>query len=424
MKVARAVGIFQLLVAVAACGAAGDAVDDSGEAVTDIPRTSPRDQKETGNCWLYATAAWAESLERSAVTVTSGTHEAMHFAPTYWDYWDWYAKITHGEIHGKTSQAVKDELDSGGSWGSAVELILARGLVRDPDFIGDGAATDAKATGAALRTLATSLTSGPLSSSPARRDGALVRRELERAFRLGAGVAAALTRVFGEDGEATLDNGAEAQGIVVDAEHVSVLHPRANGASILGTLREAIGDRVRGSNPDHRKGQFAWDDVVYDAKTPAARRAFFRRIQRALHAGAPLPIGWFWADNADPNDDGAFTRVPAKPASDANSVDHETLLYDYEVRDVPGYGRLPAGTRATPAQEEAALAEDAKIVFLRAKDSYYAYRTGKNARIGYTDLYLDYLTGTVRVCPSGVSATSSKCHDTVPLEDVTFPPGF
>jgi hypothetical protein len=64
-------------------------------------------------------------------------------------------------------------------------------------------------------------------------------------------------------------------------------------------------------------------------------------------------------------------------------------------------------------------------VFFRAKDSYYAYRAGKaGARMGYTDLYVDYLVGSVRVCPAGVARTSPKCHDQVPLEDVTLPPGF
>jgi hypothetical protein len=422
----RSLRIAPCLGAVLVCAACGVSIapTSEGDAVTSIPRTSPRDQKETGNCWLYATAAWAESLARAAALAGGAPAAPARFAPAYWDYWDWYAKITTGAVHGKTVAAVKDELDSGGSWGSAVELALARGFVREPDFVGDAAASDANATTAALKTLAASLTVGPLSSSTARRDGALVRRELERAFRLGAGVAAALTGVFGEDGSATLTGGARARGIVLDAADIVVLHPRADGPAVQGSLREAIGDRAPGKNPDVRTGPFAWSDELYTAKTPTARRAFFRRIQRALHAGAPLPVGWFWADNADPDDDGAFTAVPTTPASEEDSVDHETLLYDYEVVDVPGYGRLAAGTPATPEQEEAALADGARIVFFRAKDSYYAYRTGKRARIGFSDLYVDYLTGSVRVCPKGAAATSTKCHDTVPLEDVTFPPGF
>lgn len=226
--------------------------------------------------------------------------------------------------------------------------------------------------------------------------------------------------MFGRDGTAQLDRGARARGIVRAADDVLVLHPLADAEGTIGTLREAIGDRAAGDHPDLRAGPFAWSDVAFQASTKGDRRAFFRRIQRALHAGAPLPIGWFWASNADPTDTGAFTRIPAKPASERDSVDHETLLYDYQVADVPGFGLLPVGTIATPEQKEAALADSANVVFLRAKDSYYDYRTGRHARIGYTDLYVDYLVGTVRVCPSA----SGPCKEEVPLEDVTFPPGF
>lgn len=409
---------------IASCGAP-PAPGSEADAVTEIPRTSPRNQKETGNCWLYATAGWIESLEYAALAGDATKRAPLHVAPAYWDYWDWYGKITGGQVHGTSVSEVKDELDSGGSWGTAVELVLARGLVRDPDFLGDGASTDAKGTTAALATLATSLTRGALAKAHARADGALVRREIERAFGVRAAVARAIADVFGEDGRATLRDGATASGIIQDAEHVLIVHPQPSGPPIPGTLREAIGDAASKSDPDRRVGPHAWTDVLYHPTDADDQRAFLRRIQRALHAGAPIPFGWYWASNADPTETGAFTSIPKKPASEADSVDHETLLVDYEVDDVPGYGRLAVGTPANDAQKAAALADAARIVFFRAKDSYYAYRTGKaGARIGYSDLYVDYLVGSVRVCPIGVARTSSKCHDQVPLEDVTLPPGF
>ena len=151
-----------------------------------------------------------------------------------------------------------------------------------------------------------------------------------------------------------------------------------------------------------------------------ARESQMTRLSALTGARNPLGLS-----PGHPVHTGAFTSVPpATPASEEGSVDHETLLYDYEVEDVPGYGRLPAGTAATPAQEEAALADEARIVFFRAKDSYYDHRTGPGARIGYSDLYVDYLVGSVRVCPKGAAPSSSRCRDTVPLEDVTLPPGF
>jgi hypothetical protein len=103
-------------------------------------------------------------------------------------------------------------------------------------------------------------------------------------------------------------------------------------------------------------------------------------------------------------------------------VSHETLIVDYEITDVPGFGTLPAGVDATAAQRAAALDDSAKIVFFRVKDSY-ATRVVNSKRATMNDLYVDYLTGTVRVCPAS-APTSPKCHNVIPLEDVTLPPGF
>jgi hypothetical protein len=40
--------------------------------------------------------------------------------------------------------------------------------------------------------------------------------------------------------------------------------------------------------------------------------------------------------------------VPAEPADADGSGAHETLVTDYEVTDVPGFGTLRAGTPASP----------------------------------------------------------------------------
>lgn len=48
----------------------------------------------------------------------------------------------------------------------------------------------------------------------------------------------------------------------------------------------------------------------------------------------------------------------------------------------------------------------------------------KNGSVGHNDLYVDYLTGHVHVCPDGVLPPDERCADEVPLEDVTLPAGF
>jgi len=399
------------------------------DPLVDIPVSSIRDQKETGNCWLYATTSWVEGVELAALREKA--HATTVDAPpplsiSYFDYWDWYSTITHGGITSTVAKTIReDELDGGGSWGAAVELIAKRGLVRAVDFGGGtGIMKDAELTNAALDAMATSLLTGPLATKAARKDGTLVRHELDKAFGLSSAMKSALTAAFGADGKRVFDDGtATSSSLVTSPAELEVLAPRAGAAAELRPLIDVIGKRAHGDDPDKRTGLYAWGVVSYTHHTAAATRAYFKRIQLALHAGVPVPISWFLADNVDPDGLlGAYKNVPAVPAGATDSVDHETLITDYEVDDVPGFGTLHAGVDATAAQRTAALDDSAKIVFFRVKDSY-ATRVVKKKRVTMNDLYVDYLTGKVRVCPVG-APTSPKCHDVIPLEDVTLPPGF
>ena len=422
-----------MLTAAFGCAAATDpsaAPDATEDPLVDIPVSSTRDQKETGNCWLYATTSWVEGIELAALREEA--HSTTVTAPpplsiSYYDYWDWYATITHGGITSTVAKTIReDELDAGGSWGAAVELIAKRGLVRASDFGGGtGIMKDADITNAALDAMAASLITGPLATKAARKDGALVRAELDKAFHLSPAMKSALTAAFGADGKRALDDGTatSSSSIVISPADVQVLAPRAGAAAEIRPLIDVIGRRVAGDDPDHRAGTYAWSVVAYSHHAPAATRAYFKRIQLALHAGVPVPISWFLADNVDPDGTlGAYMNVPAVPAGATDSVDHETLIVDYEVTDVPGVGTLHAGVDATPSERAAALDDSAKIVFFRVKDSYATHVVNKK-RVTMNDLYVDYLTGKVRVCPVG-APTSPKCHDVIPLEDVTLPPGF
>jgi hypothetical protein len=407
-----------------ACERSDAALASDGDDLTEIPQTGPRSQKETGNCWLYATAAWAESLESSA-SQREGRPPATHYSVAYWDYWDWFDKITTGKIRGSDPAKLRGELDSGGSWGAASELILERGLVHESDFLSDTPLADATAVTRAVAIMATSLQSGALQAKAARTDGVLVRSELERAFHLDAHVAAQLSTVFGDDGKRTLLAGAVAAGSVIDPSAVHVLSPRPDGPAEVHALRDAIGTRRgAGRDPDKRQGPYAWSRVAFTLGAPSKTRAFLQRMQRAMRAGAPVPLDWFWASTADPSAHGVFHRVTQIPDDDATSVYHETLLYDYEV-EVPGLGTLAAGVPATDADQAAALADDAYVVFLRVKDSYYGYRTGTDRHAGKSDLYLDYLLGAVESCSHDKTGAGLRsCHDIIPLDGAYLPPGF
>lgn len=429
MGVKVGIAIVALLGAIGGCVASADDPNAATEdPLVDVPVSSVRDQKETGNCWLYATTSWVEGLELAALREKA--HATTIAAPpplsiSYYDYWDWYATITHGGITSTVAKTIReDELDAGGSWGSAAELIARRGLVRAVDFDGGtGVMKDADLTDAALATMAASLVSGALSTKAARKDGTLVRHELDRAFGLSTAMKNALTAAFGADGKRAFDDGtATSSSLVTAASELEVLAPRAGLPASIRPLADVIGTRAHGDDPDQRTGPYAWHVVPYTHHAPAATRAYFKRIQLALDAGVALPISWFMADNVDPDGLGAYQNVPAVPAGATDSVDHETLIVDYEVSDVPGFGTLHAGVDASAAERAAALDDSAKIVFFRVKDSY-ATRVVNKKRTAVDDLYVDYLTGSVRVCPVG-APTSPKCHDVIPLEDVTLPPGF
>jgi hypothetical protein len=405
----------------AACSAGANA-GESADAVTDVPGSTVRDQKETGNCWLFATTAWAESLERAANAKLQRPSDDLAISVTYLDYWDWFQKIVGGHVYAQTLDGIEnDDLDAGGSWGSASELIETYGVVRAHDFNGDGAMTDAKTEGAALKTMATSLLHGALASAAARRDPAIVRRELDRAFGVSAALSAELTATFGIDGKTTLTASSTH---VLSSRELAAIAPHPDGTSEVVTLHDVIGERAAPhDNPDHRTGLFAWSDVDFKRGDAAKTRAFFKRIQRALNAGVPLPFGWFFASNADPSNSGVVKTVPAEPADAEDSVGHETVIVDYEVENVPGFGTLHAGTPASDEAKAAALDDSARVTFLRLSDSYGThFVNGK--RVNARDLYVDYLLGKVHVCPKGAAPTSSRCHDEIPLEDVTFPAGF
>jgi len=107
---------------------------------------------------------------------------------------------------------------------------------------------------------------------------------------------------------------------------------------------------------------------------------------------------------------------------------HMTVLHDYEITNVPGFGTLKAGETATPEQLQAALADTAQISFLRIKNSWGAYRPDRwnDAVIpGYHDLQLTYLNGPVKKCAEKDGVTDTKnCSDATPLWDVVLPAGY
>ncbi len=405
---------LSLALAGAACASSDSSAETTDDEITNIPTGTIKDQSETGNCWLYATTAWAESL---AADPTTG--KVKELSTAYLVYWNFYDQILTS--HGKRFRGVEW---TGGSWGQAVEIVLRYGLMAQYDFTHERSAqADATIALDAMTAINTSLKSGALRRPASRRDPVLVRQELNRAFKLDPELARALDAAFGEDGTKTfvMSTHGDTTPILAPSE-VRVRSPR-EGASALEetTLSEAIGQRAA-DDPDVRVGAFAWRKAEAPRPSdPAARsrelRAFLKRVQIALHHGVPVPISWCVEEDGQ---DGR--KRYSKPVSGVLDGDcaHETLIVDYEAKLANGHV-LEADREATAEELEQALRDDTELVFLRVKNSWGLDDAPKS---GFTDLYLSYLESSIRACPDR-DASSAECVDwTYMLDEVTLPPGF
>ena len=186
------------------CGLGSDVAGDaqvaaSTDPITDITQTWVRRQT-VGNCWLYAVATWAESLNKStlapdapmpegaitSVIIPADAGDAGYTGPepwrpaglnmseSYWTYWHWFDQLANGS----NSAA---EITTGGFYGTAAEIINRYGLMKEVDFIAsetwfEGSPTQKRA----LKAMNESMKSGALKDLAARRDRSVVRAELDR----------------------------------------------------------------------------------------------------------------------------------------------------------------------------------------------------------------------------------------------------
>lgn len=409
--------LFASCVAASGCAvsashdASVDAETGDDQNITKIPTGTVKDQSETGNCWLYATTAWIESL--SADPASGNVRE---LSTAYLVYWNFYDQILASE---KGFAGVEW---TGGSWGEAAELVLRYGMVPQYAFTGERSAdADAKIAVAALTEVNTALKKGALRTRAARKDPARVRRVLDQAFRLSPDLVAALDNAFGPDGQKTFDEGAVATGAILSPDAIRVHTPTAPGQSLRdASLRDAIGTH-RGDDADDRSGPLAWSHAKLEAeadaaKRPKAMRAFFKRIQRALHDGVPVPISWCVDDDGKDGRD-RYTK-PVSGLEDECA--HETLVTDYEAK-LPDGRILQAGEPASREDMERALGDDVEILFLRVKNSWGLTDAPKS---GYTDLFPAYLASSLRSCPNK-DEKSEDCQDySFLLDDVALPPGY
>ncbi len=411
--------------AVPACagGDEPDAVtsgDETGASVDDITSVDHTDVKRQsiGNCWLYATATWLEALNKAA------TGEALNTSESWLTYWHWFEQIANGEAGG--------EIQTGGSFETGVGLILRYGIVLEKDFIPEEANAEMSyRQSSALNAINASLKTGALKEAAARRDRVLVRKELDKAWGLNADVVANIDKVFGANVNRTIDRSfrtrAPGNGVLRAADVKARLVDPQTKQVVSGTLADAIGKRDGEGWWATRSGKFAWVGVRYPSGA-TERRAFWKRVQRALHDKQPVVTTWDVDFNALTSGS-RFSMAELQRRGPGRQGGHLTVAHDYQA-EVPGIGLLAAGKEATKEQMDAALADGTKIEFVRVKNSWGGIRPDRwnEAAIpGFHDLELAYLDGPIKKCeqtPAGETDTTKCTTQATPLRQVVLPAGY
>ncbi|MBS2015206.1 MAG: hypothetical protein JST00_20120 [Deltaproteobacteria bacterium] len=396
----------------AACSSTPSTSTGSDDVVT-LPHSEVKNQS-IGNCWLYATGSWLEALHKGA------TGEELNLSESYWSYWHWYLQILWSADEGpNNSYADLKEVQTGGFFWMASHIMKNMGAMKEGDFIPEEATSGtSRRQSTALAAINRSLREGVLKDKAARANMDLLRKEMDAAWQLSPEVSARLDAAFGRSLDKTPDMSDYALHKVISPTKLEVMTVDATTHTKSKTMLSDVLPSAVDGVPD---GRLAWKEVAYPAD-PAGRRAFLKRAQRALHDGLP-PLLTFTVDFAAMRGS-TFADVPASPGRQGG---HMVAMSDYQIENVPGFGTLKAGVDETRREAlEAALADDAKIVFLRVKNSWGPTGAGAEFSVsGHYDLYMKYLDGPIKNClQADGSSDNQNCRDETPFTSLVFPAGY
>jgi hypothetical protein len=375
-------------------------------------------RQSIGNCWIYATVGWAESLHKTR----TGTE--VNLSESYLTFWDWFTKIQTGSGFDSTQQTsngttvTRRSIRTGGSWQLATQIIRQRGVMMEGDFIPEEATAEMSARQAAAQTAINNALSdgGELATPEARRDGARVLRVLGAAWQLSAETMTMLTTVFGERGEKRFDGYSQRATVgrsTIKRAADFLVRTAVRSNNTVRTVDATLADVLPG-------GRYGWVAFDYPGTwNPSGRPAAMRRLLTALNADQPVIISWLVDFNALDNV-GAFRMEQLMRAGrPGRQGGHLTVLHDYQSR-LPDGTVFRVGENVSPADR--ARAASGEIEFLRVKNSWGVSRSDRASQAGYYDLYLNYLHGPIawtnEANPNGPTSQQT------PLNEYIIPPGF
>lgn len=394
--------------------AVDDGVGVAEEDLTNVANTAVKNQS-IGNCWVYASVGWVESL------VLSNTTNALNLSESYISYWHWYEEIAGGTGGAQIAALDNGQINAGGFWGVAGELMLRYGLMDEGAFIPEEAeAARSSRQSTALAAINASLKTGALATPAARKDRALVRAEMDKAWQLTPEVVGKLDQVFGKSVNMNLYKSKKLPAGMRHPRELPVGYVVEAGKQRTVWLDEAIGKPVSSYSFINRTGPYAWREQSYPT-TASARRTFQITAQKALHNKLPVIMFWF-VDFAAMGSDKAFKAPPATPGSQGG---HMTVLEDYEVKLADG-SVLKAGVDVTdPKLLEAALNPKAAIQFFRIKNSWGSALAPQGAADdykGFHDLFMPYLDGPLKECTGTAPNKCATTKSTAGLRSLILPP--
>lgn len=352
----------------------GPRSDSYRALVTDVEHT-PVKRQSIGNCWLYATATWAESLHKIA------TGEDANISESYWTWWHFYDQLVRG--------GDRDEIDTGGNFWDAREIIRQHGLMIEGDFIAD----EANAQMSGRQATAESSVNAALATGG----------ELEKpSARTPKRVTAVLDKAFGT-------KMSEARSRVIRARDFAAETDPSTGAS--AGLAEVMDD---------------WDPVWYPmlygegavetAQLAASRKAVLRRALSAANDHHPVLMSVEIDFNGLDTADGDFKGALLRDNPMGRQGGHMVVMEDYAVDNVPGVGSLEEGDLDDDMK---AKALDGDIRHIKIKNSWGTNRPERGIGDGYTRFDRSYLNDSF---PFGKTLDDVSWHSTLSM--FVLPAGY
>jgi len=262
-----------------ACGRS----ENSQEKVVDIAST-PAKWQSIGNCWIYSTLGWMESL------AVKNRQVALDFSETYITYRHWQEHLAYSSV-----------LKTGGNVQEALSLLKKYGVMLEKDVVPKEAGLSKSETQKAAQAyIEKSLASGALK---VKKDQQTILKELDIAFGI---------------------NMKEVEKKAISLE--SLMIGKGSDGKIRSMADEALSWTTLG-----------WSEEQFPSEIPGVNPARSDRQQRilkivkaALNAGNPVVMDWF-VDFGALDNKGVFSLETLKQKPNEKQGFHSTVLEDYVV---------------------------------------------------------------------------------------------